>query len=193
MANADLLPMRFSDTAEVIGRYGDELRKLADNMREETAQLRRLLDQNAFKLASDPKETYLPPKQESNVPYFNFAPLDNALAELSKSASRCDKACADSVRRLQPGNHRFARVNELFQQMEQALAGAGLPGRPWYRHMIYAPGLHTGYGVKTLPAVREALEQRRWPEVDQAISLLAEVLNSYRERIDQAAHAAMIP
>jgi N-acetylated-alpha-linked acidic dipeptidase len=51
--------------------------------------------------------------------------------------------------------------------------------------MIYAPGLHTGYGVKTLPGVREAIEQRRWPEVDQYITIIAAALSAYSDRLDQ--------
>ena len=51
------------------------------------------------------------------------------------------------------------KLNETLMQIERALTlPAGLPGRPWYIHELYAPGFYTGYGVKTLPAVREAIE-----------------------------------
>ena len=81
-------------------------------------------------------------------------------------------------------------MNSLFQSLEQTLLHpAGLPGREWYRHMIYAPGLHTGYGVKTLPGVREAIEQRHWAEADHYMSIIAGVLDAYRERLDEIATA----
>jgi len=82
----------------------------------------------------------------------------------------------------------LAHLNDLLRGMEQALLHPqGLPGREWYRHMIYAPGLHTGYGVKTLPGVREAIEERNWPETDQYMTIIAGVMNAYSDRLDQAA------
>src|SRR5207249_5232932 len=88
------------------------------------------------------------------------------------------------------GEAQLARVNILFQSLEQTLLHpAGLPGREWYRHMIYAPGLHTGYGVKTLPGVREAIEQRRWSEVDQYMNIIAGVLKAYSDRLEEVTAA----
>src|SRR5439155_7818557 len=151
----------------------------------------RLLDENAFKLAADPAETYLPPEPESRVPFLNFAPLDNALLRLKKSAVACDEACAQATRPdLSVNDAQLTRLNGLLQGLEQTLLHPrGLPGRQWYRHMIYAPGLHTGYGVKTLPGVREAIEQRRWPEVDQYMSIIAGVLKDYSDRLEEATAA----
>ena len=62
---------------------------------------------------------------------------------------------------------------------------AGLEGRPWYKHFIYAPGFYTGYGVKTIPAVREAIEQREYAKVDPQIEIAADVLNLMAERIER--------
>jgi N-acetylated-alpha-linked acidic dipeptidase len=71
--------------------------------------------------------------------------------------------------------------------MERTLTNArGLPGRDWYRHYIYAPGLLTGYGVKTLPGVREAIEENEWERANQYAVLTADVLAKYCERLDQA-------
>ncbi len=188
VANADVLPMRFSDFAETVQQYADELHKLAESMRENTDRLNRLLDDNSFKLAADPKETHVEPEREASVPFFNFAPLDNALLKLKKTAQACDEYCAKATQAgSRQGSTQFGRLNGLLQSAEQTLTHRqGLPGREWYRHMIYAPGLHTGYGVKTLPGVREAIEQRRWPEVDQYMTVIAGVIDAYRERLDQA-------
>ena len=191
VGQADLLPMRFGDFADTVGQYVEELHKLADDLRERTEQQHRLLDRHAYELAADPTETYLPPKRESIVPFFNFAPLDNALLKLRKSAKTCDEACEKAVRGaapLSPGQLKCA--NGLFQSLEQTLIHPkGLPGREWYRHMIYAPGLHTGYGAKTLPGVREAIEERQWEIVDPYMSVIAGVLNAYSDRLDEAAAA----
>jgi len=186
-ADADVLPMRFGDFADTVGQYVEELHKLADDMRERTEQQHRLLDQHAFTLAADPTETCLPPARESSVPYINFAPLDNALSKLRRSAKACDEACAKAADfDFKSGEPKLARLNGLLQGLEQRLVySPGLPGREWYRHMIYAPGLHTGYGVKTLPGVREAIEQRRWPEVDHYMIIIAGALNAYSDRLDE--------
>ena len=191
VADADVLPMRFAGFADTVGQYVDELHKLADDLRERADRQHRLLDERAFQLAADPTETRVPPERESNVPFINFAPLDNALLKLKKSAQACDEACARSVRPdLKVNDAPLTRLNGLLQGMEQTLIHPdGLPGREWYRHMIYAPGLHTGYGVKTLPGVREAIEQRHWAEADQYMSIIAGVLDAYRERLDEIATA----
>jgi N-acetylated-alpha-linked acidic dipeptidase len=145
-----------------------------------------MIDENLFKLAADPTETYVPPKREAVVPFINFAPLDNALSHLRKSAKDCDTALASlgkSDRRLT--DKQLERVNELLLGAEQRLtSSAGLPGRDWYRHMIYAPGLYTGYGAKTLPAIREALELRRWPEAERYVTVVANVLDEYTRHLD---------
>jgi N-acetylated-alpha-linked acidic dipeptidase len=188
VADADVLPIRLGDFAETIEQYVNELHRLVEKMRQSTDEQHRLLDDGSFKLAADPTEKYRPPERDSSVPFVNFAPLDNALLKLKKSARACDETCAANTRSdLNQGDSRLVRLNALLLGMERTLTHSeGLPGRDWYRHLIYAPGLHTGYGVKTLPGVREAIEQRRWAEVDQGIVLLADTLNAYSERLNQA-------
>jgi N-acetylated-alpha-linked acidic dipeptidase len=191
MADADVLPMRFGDFADTVGQYVDEIHKLADDLRDQTERQHQLLDEHAYQLAADPTETHLPPEREASVPFLNFSPLDNARLRLKKAAQLYDAALgriAASDRKL--GADQQNRLNALLQGMEQTLTEAkGLPGRDWYRHMIYAPGMHTGYGVKTLPGVREAIEQRRWPEAEQYLAVIAGVLNAYSDRLDQGAAA----
>jgi N-acetylated-alpha-linked acidic dipeptidase len=72
--------------------------------------------------------------------------------------------------------------------MERALLlSEGLPRRPWFRHAIYAPGFYTGYGVKTLPGVREAIEQRNWKEADAQIGLAAGAVSAEADALDRVA------
>ena len=79
------------------------------------------------------------------------------------------------------------RVNAALTVLEQSLMDPhGLPGREWYQHMIYAPGMYTGYGVKTLPGIREAIEERHWDEANRYVGVVSRALNAYSERMDRA-------
>jgi N-acetylated-alpha-linked acidic dipeptidase len=187
MAEADVLPVHETDFSDTVGRYLEEIHTLADNLRESTEQKNKLIDANAYILASDPTETYVQPEKAGAVPFLNLAALDNAVLRLKQSAKACDEAGAQSLAAGLPltGPQR-AEIESLLQGMEQSLTdGTGLPGRDWFRHMIYAPGLLTGYGVKTLPGVREAIEARRWAEAEKYSDITARVLGSYSDRLDK--------
>ncbi len=187
-ADAEVLPLRFGDFADTVARYTDEVHKLADSERERSVLLENLLDIDAFKLAADPTLTSVSPPREDAVPYLDFSPLDNALARLQRSAKGYDAAYATAAASgLGLSAAQRKQVNALLQGMEQALLDAkGLPGRPWFQHFVYAPGRNTGYGVKTLPGVREAIEERRWDDATRQVVLTAGVLDAYSARIDQA-------
>ena len=189
-AQAQLLPAKESDFAASIAAYDDELHKLADGMRAKTLELSKLLDEDAYKLAADPMKPRAAPPRAADVPYLNFAELDNAIAKLTQSAKAFDAeytrlaAIDDAVAAQQ-------RVNAALTDLEQALTDPhGLPGRDWYQHMIYAPGFHTGYGVKTLPGIREAIEERRWDEANRYIGVVSRSLSAYSARLD---HAISVP
>ena len=188
-ANADVLPMRFGDFADTVAMYADEVHKLADDKRAHGEALDRLLDAGAFKLAADPKRTAIAPPREDAVPFLDFAPLDNAIVRLKHSAAAYDRAYAAADPATLTSAQR-TQLNDLLRGMEQTLLDAkGLPGRPWFQHLVYAPGLYTGYGVKTLPGVREAIEERRWDEANTYVAATAKVLDGYAARIDAARKA----
>jgi N-acetylated-alpha-linked acidic dipeptidase len=187
-AQADLIPVRESDFATQVAAYDDELHKLADGMRTKTAELTKLLDDDAYKLSTNPDYPRSAPVRVAEVPYLNFAELDNAVVRLEQSAKAFDKEYArlDSTGNPADGPKR-ERINAALAVLEQSLMDShGLPGREWYQHMIYAPGLHTGYGVKTLPGIREAIEERRWDEANQYIGVVSRALNAYSGRMDRA-------
>ena len=187
-AQAELIPARESDFAASVAAYDDELHKLADGMRAKTRELAKLQDDESYKLTTNPDYPRAAPPRAAEVPYLNFAELDNAVAKLEQSAMAFDKEYA----RLGASNDAAAgaeraRVNSTLAILEQNLTDShGLPGREWYQHMIYAPGLHTGYGVKTLPGIREAIEERRWEEANQYIGVVSRALNNYSARMDRA-------
>ena len=157
-------------------------------MREETYQLNMEFKDNMFTEVSDPTKTYVPPKPEDPVPYLNFAPLENAVSTLRKSAGEYQKAKNEFVKsgkKLTEDQRR--NLDQIIYQSERFLTSKeGLTGRPWYVHEIYAPGFYTGYGVKTLPAVREAVESRNWDEANKQAGVVANTLNNYSTEIDKA-------
>lgn len=187
MADADVLPHRTGDFAEAVAHYAEELHKLTDSMREHTELQHRILDEKLDVLAADPTRTHRPPEREIAVPVLNLAPLDNALLRLKKSTKACDNALAAAAKAgLKLDAAQSLELNTQLRSLEQSLLSAeGLPGRSWFRHMIYAPGLKTGYGAKTLPGIREAIEDRRWPEAEQFAVTVATVLNAYCDRLDK--------
>jgi N-acetylated-alpha-linked acidic dipeptidase len=188
MANADVLPLQFGSFADTVDGYVDELHKLTDGRRKSAEELDKLLDQNAFGLAADPTRAVLPPERAPAVPYLNFAPLENAAARLKTSAKAYDETYAKLVAgNLKLTAAQFKELNALLQGMEQTLTDArGLPGRDWYKHLIYAPGMFTGYGVKTLPGVREAIETDHFDAANEYTTITAAVLSAYCDRLDRA-------
>lgn len=188
-ADADVLPFQFGNFADTVGDKVAELKKLLDTERERSVTVDRLLDQKAFALAADPTISHGPPDRESVVPVLDFAALDAAVARLKTSAAAYDAAVATVGKdRGGPAPSRLAAANAVIQGVEQAMLDPrGLPGRPWFRNLIYAPGLLTGYGAKTLPGVREAIEGRRWSEATDYIARTAAVLDAVSSRLDRAA------
>ncbi|HWM92751.1 MAG TPA: M28 family metallopeptidase [Thermoanaerobaculia bacterium] len=187
LAEADVLPLEFTRLAHAIGTYTDEVVKLADQMRAETDERNRLLDQKVYEAFDDPFQSWwVAPKRHDPVPHLNFAPLLNATASLRRSAEAYDRAWSKGTGPALPPAAR-AKLDAILLKSERALGRKeGLPGRPWYRHQIYAPGFYTGYGVKTLPAVREAIEQREWKEVAGNIEVLARTIEGAAREIDRA-------
>ena len=187
-SQAELIPAREGDFAASVSGYDDELHKLADGMRAKTRELAKLQDDESYKLTTNPDYPRAPPPRVADVPYLNFAELDNAVAKLEQSAMAFDKEYARlGAANDAAGSAERERVNSTLAILEQNLTDShGLPGREWYQHMIYAPGLHTGYGVKTLPGIREAIEERRWEEANQYIGVVSRALNNYSARMDRA-------
>ena len=184
LADAGLLPFQFGNFADTAKTYLDELKKLDTDQRAEIVERNRELDEGAFTAAADPKITFNPPPRDPVPPHLNFAPLENGLDALTHSAQRYDAA----RQKASPSN--IKAVNAKLIESERRLTdAAGLPGRPWFRHMIYAPGFYTGYGVKTIPGVREAIEQKRWQEADEQIQRAGKILMNEADLLDEATAA----
>jgi len=184
-ADADVAPLRFDNLADTVGVEVDELKKLVASRREQAREVDRLLDAKAYALAADPTLSSGPPDREDVAPEIDLGPLEQATDRLRASARAYDVAAAHPVSKAQA-----AKASAILQGVEQALTSDhGLPGRPWYRHLLYAPGLLTGYGSKTLPGVREAIENGQWDVARQFIGLTAAVLDAADAKIEQATKA----
>ena len=171
--------------ADAVSDYLDQVKKLADNKREEAETQAKLLHDRAFQLAADPTKSSGLPTALDRVPHVEFAPLEDAVDRLKRSAKSYDDALAKNGTGL--SGARLARLQLLMLDLDQTLApSVGLPGRSWYKNLVYAPGRFTGYGAKTLPGVREAIEDRRWSDANRYARLTAGALNAYSDRLDKA-------
>jgi N-acetylated-alpha-linked acidic dipeptidase len=185
-ADGELLPARESDFAASVSGYDDELHKLVDRTRAKSRDLDKLLGEGAYPLAQNPRLPRAPPARVADVPELNFADLDAAVERLKASAKAFDATYLRIAASGDPrDNAERDRMNAALSGLETALTDpAGLPGRAWYQHMMYAPGLNTGYGVKTLPGIREAIEERHWDQANHYVGVVAHALNAYSQRLD---------
>ena len=186
-ANAGYLPLSFGDFSDTVSVYVKEVMKLATDERDSITERNRRIGERTFEAADDPTNALTVPKNENPAPFLNFAPLQNALSKLEESCRRFDNAIKDA-------NAANLRTRDVQQSLDNALrqvelamiTDAGLPRRPWFRHQIYAPGFYTGYGVKTLPGIREAIEQHNWTEAGEQIVVVANTLERVAVQIDRA-------
>jgi N-acetylated-alpha-linked acidic dipeptidase len=185
VADADAPVQRFGNFADTVGRYLDEVKKLADAKKEEAETQARLLTSNAYGLAADPTHPNVAPVAYVRSPDISFAPLTSAVDKLKASSSAFDSAVAAKGAGLSKAQK--AKLDAALRPLSQRLLrDEGLPGRPWFKNMVYAPGLFTGYGAKTLPGVREAIEERRFDDAKRYVGVIADTLTGYAQGIDAA-------
>lgn len=187
LANAEVLPFEFTNFADTVEQYVNEVIKLTDTMREDTKTMNQMITDGWLSAVQDPTEIYVLPKPKKPVPYLNFSPLQNALAQLRESARNFQLATKD--KQMSPSVQKS--LDEILMKTERALTNQnGLPRRGWFKHQIYAPGFYTGYGVKTLPSIRESIEQRDWIEAVRQIGYVAQTIENFAAEIDKAANLA---
>jgi N-acetylated-alpha-linked acidic dipeptidase len=161
LADADVLPFEFTATASTLRGYVDEIDKLA--------------------------------KKDKDAPALDETPLRTSVDRLQKAAEAYGRACdrwAAAGGTLDRA--RQAELNRLLYTSERAFKyEAGLPKREWFKHLAYAPGFYTGYGVKTLPGIREGIEQKAWDEPKKYIPIVAAAIDKLAAQVDRA--AALLP
>ena len=190
LADAELLPYDFSDFSDTLRKYVDELKKLLESKRKEVVERNQEIEAGVFNATADPEKPLVPPPVEVVPPYLNFAPLENGEAVIARAAEHYQKVLARAGENGGSALDRaaLAGVNaQLIESERKLTTPAGLPARPWYKHQIYAPGAYTGYGVKTVPAVREAIELKKWREATEAIVSVGKVLEDEAALIESTA------
>ena len=182
LGDAEVLPFEFGDFGDTIRTYLTELKKLSADQRAEIEERNREIEEGVYQATADPRKKSVPQTKEALPPYLNFAPLENAVDALSRSVDVYEKALTAA------GDHAPASVNANLILTERVLTNnAGLPDREWFRHLVYAPGLYTGYGVKTIPGVREAIEQKHWDEANTQMVRAAKALDDEARLLTEAA------
>lgn len=184
LANADVLPVDFSSFYKTVNEYAAEIKTGLDKMRTATADETKMHKEKLYDLAKDPTKIYAAPPLKEMVPYLNFSEFDNALAALKNASEEFKILYAKGI---QLPADKKTKLNDILYKAERSLLQQnGLPRRSWYRHQIYAPGYYTGYGVKTIPGIREAIEQRYWKEAQDNIAIVAKTITGYTEQVKAA-------
>ena len=190
LADADLLPFEFGDLADTVQTYLKELKTLSQKTQDDIRERNREIEEGVFKATNDPKRPLVAPAVEAVPPHLNFAPMENAVEALTRSAGDYHKALeqASANGGAALASASLVQVNKMLIESERKFTTAeGLPNRPWFKHQLYAPGFYTGYAAKTVPAVREAIEQKQWKRADDAIVVVGHVLEDEAALISSAA------
>ena len=158
LANATILPFNFVDLADTMDRYVVEIDKTRENVKD--------------------------------APEIDLAPVKTAIGKLREAGEAYEAALGAlqnvSTQALE-AQPELRNLNRLLYSSERRLAhDEGLPKREWFRHQIYAPGLYTGYGVKTIPGIREGIEEEAWEEAKYYVKVVSDVLGSLVAQVDEA-------
>jgi N-acetylated-alpha-linked acidic dipeptidase len=185
-ADADVLPFQFTSLADTVQTYVRELQTLLKEQQDSIRERNRQVEEGVFAAIVDPRRPEKPPAVLSVPPAINFAPLENAANALTRAAERYRKALEGAKPTL--ARETIVAVNARLRQSErQLIDDAGLPRRPWYRHLLYAPGYYTGYAVKTIPGVREGIEEKAYSEAEREIVRVAKALERETALVEAAA------
>ncbi len=158
LANATILPFNFVDLADTLDRYVAEIEKTREKAKD------------APEIDLAPVKTAIGRLRDAGVAY------ESALSSLQSVSTQALEA--------QPG---LRDLNRLLYSSERRLGhDEGLPKREWFRHQIYAPGLYTGYGVKTLPGIREGIEEEAWEEARLYVRVVSDALESLVIQVGEA-------
>jgi N-acetylated-alpha-linked acidic dipeptidase len=188
LADAEILPFEFGDFADTMQKYMKELEKLLADKQQEIGETNRELDEGVFNATLDPRRPKVAPPREEVPPHLNFAPLENAVETLNRSAEHYKQALAHKPASFNENTEQLRALNQLLMESERRLTNdEGLPRRPWYKHLVYAPGVYSGYGVKTIPGVREGIELKKYAEADEEIARVAKAFEDEAKVIEEAA------
>ena len=190
LADSDVPAFDFTGLSDAVGRFVDELKKLDKTEIAQMEWQNKEIQDGIFSATADPTKKFVPPAMEEVPQPLDFSPLEDAMKNLKQSAEHYQSAFDKVQQGSSASGASFQSVDrDLIVSERDLLSEAGLPGRPWYKHQLYAPGIYTGYGVKTVPGVREAIEQKNWSQAAQEIGIVAGVLQKEADSINAAASA----
>ncbi|MBC7927228.1 MAG: hypothetical protein H7039_16390, partial [Bryobacteraceae bacterium] len=109
-----------------------------------------------------------------DLPKTDLTALTTEIGNLKAAAQRFETAYTSATSAA-----RKAASSALIPTERALLTGPGVPGRPWYKHQLMAPGLYTGYTAKTLPAIRDT------KDAQAGVPLVAAALRAYTESVDK--------
>jgi N-acetylated-alpha-linked acidic dipeptidase len=176
LADADILPFQFGNLVDTVRTYDEELQLLVKKKREEIAERNREISDGVFAAVNDPRHPLVAPKLVPMPPPIELTPISRAIEVMARQAALFDEARGAAAKR-NPAPAALAAIDVRIAKSEQQLLdAAGLLHRDWFKHLLYAPGFYTGYGVKTMPGVREAIEQGQYESVPDEIARVAKAL-----------------
>jgi N-acetylated-alpha-linked acidic dipeptidase len=190
LADSEIIPFDFTDFTDTVRRYVEEIEHLVQTQRSDILERNREIDDGLFTATNDPHRPLVPPTKDPVPPFLNLAPLRNGLDVLERSSEQYEKTLGRAMEGDRLAQASLPAINAQLIAVERSLTlPDGLPNRPWYRNQIYAPGLYTGYGVKTLPGVRESIEEKQWKLAEEQAVRVGKVLENAGEKIQSAAAA----
>jgi N-acetylated-alpha-linked acidic dipeptidase len=190
-ADADVLPYDFTNLADTIGGYSTELKALVKQLQRDAATRKRNIDMGFYKLAADPQDPVTLPGLLSSPPDMDFSALDHAVAALKAAADKFNQSRAAG---LTASPEKLKAINaELTLAERKFLSADGLPRRPWTQNILYAPGWYTGYGVKTLPGVREGIEDGRYSEATAQLGIVVQSVQNEADYVNKIAGELTAP
>ncbi len=176
LADADILPFQYSNLVDTVRTYDEELQLLVKKKREDIAERNREIADGLFAAVNDPRHPLVAPRVEPVPPPIELTPISRAIEVMARQAALFDEARAAAVKKNLPPAALAEIDVRIAKSEQQLLDAAGLLHRDWFKHLLYAPGYYTGYGVKTLPGVREAIEQGQYESLPGEIARVAKAL-----------------
>src|SRR4029077_2234811 len=166
----------YGNLVDTVRTYDEELQLLVKKKREEIAERNREIADGVFAAVNDPRHPLVAPKVEPMPPAIELTPISRAIEVMARQAAMFDEARATAAKNNMPPAALAAIDVKIASSEHHLLDAAGLLHRDWFKHLLYAPGFYTGYSVKTLPGVREAIEQGQYESVPGEIARIANAL-----------------
>ena len=117
----------------------------------------------------------------------DFSGLTKQLDALKQSSAKYDALLAAAMQKGTVDAAHANALNAALLKTERVLTRQeGLPNREWYKHQIYAPGFYTGYGVKTVPGVREAVDSQDWALAKRETTVVEQCLSQMNQYVNLA-------